>query len=234
VIVIERTGPRWACQDNFSLKSEFWESICQQRIFPSLCPLHTNLFPSSATKQIAGEVQTDSRNGALSSSPLLTTPSPPYHDAYRSLKFQNRNPRSVADHNCDSVATMVRKNRPIWVSRKGWGRNSREGGREGCTAARRGGLKIPAPPPLAMNSGRGRWSEMVSLRSRNWSMQSRRRLVEWIEWEDETSSLSLEEEEEEREYKKVRCWGVDDSGKDEEASFWWRSISWRSKRAERI
>ncbi|QCE07517.1 hypothetical protein DEO72_LG9g2537 [Vigna unguiculata] len=80
----------------------------------------------------------------------------------------------IRDSSCDSVETMLLRNRPICVSRSGCGRNSRLGGRAGCTAPRAGRRNMPAPPPFATNSGNdaarepeARRCSADSLRSRN-------------------------------------------------------------------
>lgn len=86
------------------------ESILQHLILPSLCPLHTTLFPSSPTKHMTADVDTDSLNGAVSSSPL---PCPAAAAEYKSLKFHTLTAHSVPAHNWDSVLTIVRKKHPI-------------------------------------------------------------------------------------------------------------------------
>ncbi|KAG6658710.1 hypothetical protein CIPAW_04G180700 [Carya illinoinensis] len=108
----ERTGPRCACHEKLSLNrlqdSPLWSDIVvfQHLILPSMCPLHTTLLPSSPSKHVVGEVDADSRNGAVYSSPVFRSPTP---GRYKSPKSQILIPHSLPAHNWESVAVTVLK-----------------------------------------------------------------------------------------------------------------------------
>ena len=108
-------------------------SMRQERILPSLCPVHSRPLALSMAKQSAGGAGTPSR----SSSPRRA-PAP--HPANTSSSAHTLIPDSAPAQSCRRCgsAARVRRKDPACVSRSGCGRTSSGGGRSGCMAARSG------------------------------------------------------------------------------------------------